>query len=157
MAFINESLVLKYKLPVRPLSQPRRIRLADGDDGSGSVTHNAYSWMNIGSHYELLFFLVTKLGSDIILGYPWLQKHNPVLDFSANTIFFRSTHCLNHCLQSGMPEMLQGMIEAMPLAPDHLPYELPVYCKRPAHCKQPAYYEQAALLRIWIQSVRARL
>ena len=110
-AFINESLVHRLQLPVKPLSQPRRIRLADGDNSPNFVTHLAFSHTSIGGHYEPLVYLVAKLGSDIILGYPWLQRHNPSINFSTSTICFQSAYCLSYCLPSGTPELLQGRID----------------------------------------------
>ena len=113
-AFINESLVHRLQLPIKPLSQPRRIRLADGDNCPNFVTHLAFSHTSIGGHYEPLVYLVAKLGSDIILGYPWLQRHNPNIDFSTSTICFQSAYCLSYCLPSGVPELLRGKIDRLP-------------------------------------------
>ena len=87
LSFINQYLVHNYNLPITPLSQPRQIRLADGGNSPGSVTHTSFSYIGIGEHYEPLVFFVAKLGSDIILGYPWLKRHNPVIDFGSNKSF----------------------------------------------------------------------
>lgn len=37
-----------------------------------------------------------------MLGYPWLQLHNPHIDWSLNKIIGWSTHCHSVCLQSAL-------------------------------------------------------
>ena len=130
LAFISQSLVQNFNLPIKPLSQPRQIRLADGGNSPGRVTHIAFSYMGIGEHYEPLVFLVAKLGSDVILGYPWLQRHNPAINFSSNDVLFNSTYCISHCLSSGSPLQLKGTTTIPPLQ-DSSP-TLPAGYQRPA-------------------------
>lgn len=50
-------------------------------------------------HTETLEVFITKLGQyPIVLGIPWLWKHDPHIQFMANTMTFDSEHCLKHCL-----------------------------------------------------------
>lgn len=108
-AFINDSLVHKLCLPMYRLRHRRRLTLADGGDSEGGyVTHMTYVTMSIGSHIETLVFYITKLHIDVILGYPWLKKHDPHISFSTDTIYFHSPHCLRHCLPQNLPLRVQG-------------------------------------------------
>lgn len=59
--------------------------------------------MAIGSHEELAFFLVTTLGADnpVILGIPWLQRHDPLIKWPRLELLFCSQFCHSHCLPRG--------------------------------------------------------
>lgn len=42
---------------------------------------------------------ITRLGHYLIVpGIPWLQRHNPFIKFSTNSLIFNSSFCTNHCL-----------------------------------------------------------
>lgn len=63
--------------------------------------------------------LVTRLGHYVIvLGIPWLRRHDPSIKFSANSLAFDSSFCTEHCLSTsctavqGLPE-----IAALPKVP----------------------------------------
>jgi hypothetical protein len=52
----------------------------------------------IGDHQETLTAYLTSLGHyPIILGIPWLKKHNITINFAKNNIQFSSPSCLPHC------------------------------------------------------------
>jgi len=54
---------------------------------SGSVTEVVRINMTIGDHQELIQLSVTNLGNhDLFLGYDWLQKHNPSIDWKDSSI-----------------------------------------------------------------------
>lgn len=47
---------------------------------------------------------MTQLGHySLVLGIPWLQKHNASIRFSTNSIKFNSPHCAKHCTSSIIP------------------------------------------------------
>ena len=49
-----------------------------------------------GNHSKCATFLVTSLGSmGIILGYTWLVKHNPEIDWQTGEV--KMSHCPNSC------------------------------------------------------------
>ncbi|RXK39407.1 hypothetical protein M231_03360, partial [Tremella mesenterica] len=61
--------------------------------------------MSILGHEEKLSLDITSLGTyPIILGLPWLIKHNPVIDWTCQSIIFSSPHCLAQCIRYGKPE-----------------------------------------------------
>ena len=99
-AFADEdSLVKKYNIAVKKLLTPKPLRLADGIPSS-FITHYFTMRMTIGYHTEITLFYVTKLSSlnPIILGIPWLKKHNPTLNFPALALKFDSSYCNRNCL-----------------------------------------------------------
>jgi RNase H-like domain found in reverse transcriptase/Reverse transcriptase (RNA-dependent DNA polymerase)/Integrase zinc binding domain/Chromo (CHRromatin Organisation MOdifier) domain len=100
MAFADEvSIVNRYNVTTKKLLAPRPLRLADGIPTS-LVTDYFTARMSIGAHTEAMLFFVTKLSpvTPIILGMPWLQKHEPRPSFRELRICFDSDYCTKHCL-----------------------------------------------------------
>ena len=73
--------------------------LADGKS-QDIITEYFVSLMALDLHKELCFFFLTNLSSDnpLILDLPWLQMHNPDVDWSSMTLAFTSKYCRHHCL-----------------------------------------------------------
>ena len=72
---------------------PIRVFNVDGSRNSaGDVTHTTTILMEYLGHREELTAEVTNLGKNsLILGYTWLQKHNPSIDWQTGVIKF--TRC----------------------------------------------------------------
>ena len=105
-AFADEdSLVKKYNITTKRLLVPKPLRLADGLP-SGFITHYFTAIMTIGHHTEPMLFYVTKLSpsTPVILGMPWLKKHNPRPDFPALGLKFDSHYCAYNCLPWHIPD-----------------------------------------------------
>ncbi|RDX51698.1 hypothetical protein OH76DRAFT_1329800, partial [Lentinus brumalis] len=62
---------------------PYDVYNADGTSNkSGQITHAVRSYVEIGSHKSTHQLLVADLGSkDMILGYTYLRRHNPEIDW----------------------------------------------------------------------------
>ena len=82
-SFIDRDLVNERELPVKELHRPIPIYQSDGEQTlAGEVTGYIEVTMRIRDHKESIKFFVTKLGKrNIFMGYTWLQKHNPVIDW----------------------------------------------------------------------------
>jgi hypothetical protein len=102
--FSDRSFVKQYRIKTFQLARPRQVVLADGVT-SDQVTQYYTAPMSIGHHEELAFFFVTNLARDnpLILGVPWLQTHNPDIDWPAMRLLFSSDHCRQNCLPPGLP------------------------------------------------------
>ena len=84
--FVDESIVeLK---DARRLARPIKVRNVDGTQNrGGSITHEILLSYEIGSQNFTEWFNITDLGDQtMILGIPWLQKHNPMIDWKQKTI-----------------------------------------------------------------------
>ena len=81
--FIKENLINTHLLLF-----PITCYNADGSTNKdGSVTEIVEMNMTIGDHQELIQLLVTNLGShDLFLGYDWLQKYNPTINWKDSSI-----------------------------------------------------------------------
>ena len=108
--FIDISVAKWLGLPLTPLNAPIRVFNVDRSRNSaGDVTHMTTILMEYLGHCEELTAEVTNLGKNsLILGYTWLQKHNPMIDWQTGVIKF--TRCPRSCL------MLHGHHRAKCLA-----------------------------------------
>ncbi|KAH9267512.1 hypothetical protein BASA83_009902 [Batrachochytrium salamandrivorans] len=77
--FMDAELADRLKIPLVKIPVPIKLRLADGDSSS-MITHRTLPLqLHIGRHVETIGFYVTSLCHGIILGYSWLERHNPKL------------------------------------------------------------------------------
>ena len=95
--FVDQDFVRNAKLPTRKLSQPIPVYNVDGTPNeAGSICEVVDAIMTYGGHSERLLLAVTRLGKQsMILGFGWLKKHNPEIDFRAGTV--KMTRCLPRC------------------------------------------------------------
>ena len=98
--FINSSVVEREKLEKTELNFPKELKVVDGRDiKSGYVTHAIRTNLRNFQHAEDISLLVADIGRfDIILGMPWLKKHNPSIDWEKKTVDYISYKCKKNCL-----------------------------------------------------------
>jgi len=80
-ALISKRFVFTHNLPTVPLSVPLNVTLADGSHGSRISSQTATLRLVIGSHTEELQLLVADIPCPIMLGLPWLSRHNPQINW----------------------------------------------------------------------------
>ncbi|KAH9249910.1 hypothetical protein BASA81_012283 [Batrachochytrium salamandrivorans] len=87
----------ELKVPLTKLSNPITLRLADGDSSS-TLTHRTVPLqLHIGNHVETVSFYVTSLCHGLLLGYSWLERHNPRINWVSRMVDFDSPYCLENC------------------------------------------------------------
>ena len=65
-------------------------------NSAGSITHSAELVVEFQGHCEKVTADMTDLGKNpFILGFLWLQHHNPEIDWSKGTV--KMTRCPQHC------------------------------------------------------------
>ena len=98
--FIDQDFVTRAKLPTRKLSQLIPVYNVDGTlNEAGSIREVINMIMTYDRHSEHILLMVTRLGKQsMILGFTWLDKHNPEIDFHARSI--KMTRCLPRCCVS---------------------------------------------------------
>ena len=79
------------------LSKPIPVYNVDGTPNeAGSINEVVDVIMTYNGHSERIMLAVTRLGKQsMILGFTWLDKHNPEIDFRAKTV--KMTRCLPRC------------------------------------------------------------
>jgi hypothetical protein len=98
---IDKEYAVAQDLPMKELDVHILPRNADGTlNLKGEITHYVDLMLKIGSHQEVQRFLVTGLGkARLFLGYDWLLKHNPSVDWRRHKITF--TGCPEECNTKG--------------------------------------------------------
>ncbi|KAK4685054.1 putative transposase, partial [Tremellales sp. Uapishka_1] len=97
---------------------PIDLQVIDGRPiSSGAITqHTSPLKLSVSGHEETISLDITSLGSyPVILGLPWLSRHNPSIDWTKPSIVFSSQHCLEQCL---WPDQPKGRDSASPVLPD---------------------------------------
>jgi hypothetical protein len=86
--FIDRDFVKANRLRTRTLSRPIPVRNVDGTlNEAGSITEMVDLILRYKNHSERALFAVTSLGAQtLILGLPWLQRHNPEIDWTTGTV-----------------------------------------------------------------------
>ena len=85
------------QLPVRQLSQPIPVYNVDGSINEASyIQEVADVILHYHTHSERVLLAVTKLGKqNLILGYSWLRKHNPEINWETKEV--KMSHCPSGC------------------------------------------------------------
>ena len=90
---MDQNFARKHNLRTTKLEQPIRAQNVDGTDNKQGTIHY-YTDLNvkIGDQTFLERFYITGLGNQkIILGLPWLRKHNPEIDWEKGTVTWRNS------------------------------------------------------------------
>jgi hypothetical protein len=82
--FLDRRTVARLKLPVKQLKDPRWVYNVDGSNNkAGQITHECQLKLNYGGKELEQRFFVSDLGVDrALLGYPFLRKFNPKIDWT---------------------------------------------------------------------------
>ncbi|KAH9263051.1 hypothetical protein BASA83_013629 [Batrachochytrium salamandrivorans] len=125
-SLMDSKLASDLQIPLLELSTPITLRLADGDSSS-SLTHRTVPLqLHIGKHVETATFYVTDLCHGFILGYSWLERHNPRINWVSRMVEFDSPYCLENCCDGS--SRIQGLGKPpdtsktfdLPLVPDSI-------------------------------------
>ncbi|XP_028324820.1 uncharacterized protein LOC114476995 [Gouania willdenowi] len=103
--FIDNLFVSQCNIPSEPLPEPKNVYALDGKL-LATVTHRTIpiSLRLSGNHHEIIsLYIVSSPSSPLVLGLPWLKRHNPHIDWLKLSIVNWSLFCHNHCLHSAIP------------------------------------------------------
>src|ERR1700680_3558790 len=95
--FIDQKYAEGNGISMRQLDRTIRVYNVDGTHNQGgSITHEATLMLSHNGHREKAVFEVCDLGKTaVIIGHPWLQKHNPEINWKTGHIEF--TRCPMEC------------------------------------------------------------
>ena len=94
---IDKRFVEQNHLVTNKIAYPFPITNADGtENNQGYITEYVRAYMVIGDHASTHHFYVTNLsGKDVMIGYTFLHKHNPSIDWEKGEWQF--TRCPEAC------------------------------------------------------------
>ena len=86
--YIDKAYAQKMKLPLTPLSNPMLVYNVDGTrNTTRSITHCAEIIIQFQEHHKKVTAEMTDLGKNqMILGYMWLSRHNPEIDWTTGMV-----------------------------------------------------------------------
>ena len=121
--FLDSNLALKLHIPLRNKDQRLQIHLADGSlPKSGLVSQETVPLLAItdSGHQEFLRLdLIPSPLFPIILGLPWLQTHQPCIDWLKKEVNFTSSFCAQNCCAPTVATCSTVVIS--PELPPHVP------------------------------------
>lgn len=89
--FVNLNFIRKYHIQVSTRAVKHTVRLADGSTRTSSLAVLGGK-LHVGTHQEFGDFIAMPLSGhqfDVILGMPWLEKYNPIIDWETKRISFQ--------------------------------------------------------------------
>jgi hypothetical protein len=88
--YIDKGFAIAKNLPMERLPRPIPVYNADGTHNEGGpINHTVTLRVRIKDHIEVFPFAVTNTGkTDLIVGFNWLQKHNPQVNWKTGDITF---------------------------------------------------------------------
>jgi len=99
--FISKSLVQKYNLNTIELPTPiSLVAIDDKPVSSGFIAHrtqNLNVYVNNVHSEQLSFNIIDSPNHSIVLGAPWLEKHDPSISWSKKQVSFDSKQCTEYC------------------------------------------------------------
>jgi len=86
--FMDKKMAAKHGFRLQKLERPVAVRNVDGTNNSGgAITHQVEVNMYYKSHVERMRMDVCDLEkTDVILGMPWLQAHNPEINWETGEV-----------------------------------------------------------------------
>jgi len=86
--FIDRKMAAKYRFRLQKLERPVVVRNVDGTNNStGAIIHQVEVNVYYRSHVERMRMDMCDLGkTDVILGMPWLQAHNPEINWEIEEV-----------------------------------------------------------------------
>ncbi len=95
-SFIDQTFVAQHNVHVVKKSTPVLVEVINGKTiASGAITHETTPLeLCIGKHTEnIVLNIISTPHHPIILGLPWLEAHNPIIDWRSRTLTFNAQRC----------------------------------------------------------------
>ncbi len=111
--FMSVDFAHKNSTPLIRCLSPLAVEAVDGRPlGSGRITHltSRLTLITGALHQEIIqFYIISTLHAPVILGLPWLRKHDPSISWRDSQITGWGSTCFMHCLPQIHPLPLQAV------------------------------------------------
>jgi predicted aspartyl protease len=100
--FVDRNYAEKIQILIDEKKVPWYILAVDGREvASSPVTHDTMVKLTVNNHHErITLHCITISNSLIIIGLPWLHKHNPTIDWKEGKVIFDSEKYAKECLDT---------------------------------------------------------
>ncbi|KAL0187982.1 hypothetical protein M9458_015081, partial [Cirrhinus mrigala] len=110
--FIDRDFARTHAIPLVPCVSHLAVAAVDGRPlGSGQIQHTTDDLTLLSGALQtetIRLFVLSTSQTPIILGFPWLEKHNPTIFWTEKQILRWSDSCHKHCLSPLPPKMEVG-------------------------------------------------
>ena len=96
---IGEDLARKIKAPRHRLERPRECVAFNNEVTRVTSFVRVRLTINAAHEEEVSALVVPRLSKEVILGMPWLEKHDPKINWRRRIVEFGSHSCRRECLQ----------------------------------------------------------
>jgi len=121
---MDQSLALHLQIPITPLYHKISVSALNGQE-LPAISHSTsnITLVTSGNHTEELAFFVNSPLVPVVLGHPWLVKHNPKVDWGHNSIAAWSNQCYASCLVSACSSVSSSVLQDEPVNLSNVPQE----------------------------------
>ncbi len=104
---MDHTFARKLQVPLRPLTHKIPVHALNGQElPTISLVTEDVTLITSGNHTETIsFYILDTPLAPIVLGHPWLTRHNPKLDWQRKSVSAWSSHCHKSCLVSACPSV----------------------------------------------------
>ncbi|KAK3567175.1 hypothetical protein QTP86_011394 [Hemibagrus guttatus] len=126
---IDGALVEELKIPTFPCVPSLRITAIDSQPiGEGYLrcqTELLDFQVGLFHHEQLAFYVTSSAANPVILGFPWLRRHDPQISWRSGELVRWSPTCLKGCLRDPVPRPCRTsrLDRATLAAHGHLPHQ----------------------------------
>lgn len=112
---IHKDLITKFNIPTLPCTPPIRISAVnDAPIGDGITQQTQPLQLCIGIFHQeaISFYVIDSPRQEIILGFPWLSAHDPVISWHHGELTHWSEFCQKHCMHSAIQPCFTTSVES---------------------------------------------
>ncbi|KAG1953738.1 retrotransposable element [Pimephales promelas] len=123
--FMDHSFAKRLHIPLKPLSHQIHVHALNGQRlPTISWITEDITLITSGNHSETIFFYIldTPL-APIVLGHPWLTRHNPKIDWQFKSVASWSSFCHKSCLVSACPSVSSRVLQEETVDLSNVPTE----------------------------------
>ncbi|KAK3539043.1 hypothetical protein QTP86_023635 [Hemibagrus guttatus] len=93
--------------------------------GRSRLTAQGHRPRGLFHHKQLAFYVTSSPANPVILGFPWLRRHDPQISWRSGELVRWSPTCLKRCLRDPVPRPCRAsrVDKATPAAHGHLPHQ----------------------------------
>ncbi len=119
-SFIDQTFVVQHNILVIKKSTPVPVEVIDGRTiASGAITHETTPLeLCIGKHTEKIVpNIISTPHHPIILGLPWLEAHNPIIEWRSGTLTFGAQRCTSqepHAQKNTLSSLAKNLVVKNP-------------------------------------------
>ncbi|KAK3550602.1 hypothetical protein QTP70_000679 [Hemibagrus guttatus] len=98
---IHQDLIKTFNIPIQPCNPPLKVNAVNNKPIGEGIRHQTLPMqLQVGLFHRktITFYVIDSPRHEIILGYPWLSVHDPVISWYQGEITHWSQICFSHCL-----------------------------------------------------------